>query len=186
MTTDNAYPKACSMEEAIACVKAGGEAQTANCNDLLYTGSLVLRDGIVYDSTSKRPLNPYGRYQITKPAPSTTTEPRTYSTAEAIMELYTGRVKKFTGKRVNGLDTLFLFSDDNGDIVATCGLYDRLQHIPNIRWSPVVEKPAAVEVQYVIPSRVHDVSRPNIDSDIYDLRQKWPGDVRVTWKVEAV
>jgi hypothetical protein len=181
MTTYNEYPKSCSMREAIDCVLSGGEVQTADCNSMTYTGSLARRDGIVYDS-SGRPLDPYWRYQITKPAPSAPAKPRTYSTAEAITELYAGRAKKFTGTQDQGLITMTI--DNDGDVIAYRN--GRFDYIPNLRWSPVVEKPAAVEGTEIIRSGDSQEAMPPISGHIINMRQKWPGDVRVTWKVEAV
>jgi hypothetical protein len=185
MTTANEYPKACTMEEAMVCVRDGGEAQ-ASALYSGFTGFLFFdMDGVFRDSAASHEAKKEWQYQITKPAQAASAEPRTYSTAEAIVELYAGKVKKFTGKDSDG-DRVSCSLSSSGNVYAINNAGYALNHIPNIRWLQVAEKPAAVEGTVVIPSRVHDVLRPNIDSDICEFRKNWPGDVRVTWKVEAV
>ena len=181
MTTANEYPKACTMEEAIACVRDGGEAQ-ASAIYSGFTGFLFFdMDGVFRDSVASHEAKKDWLYQITKPAPSTPTEPRTYSTAEAITELYAGRVKKFTG-------SVFALTLNKCDSVVSFNALGDMNYIPNIRWSPVVEKPAGITRNYLIePGDVHRDRAANVLRDtIRDTMAQHKGDVRVTWKVEAV
>jgi hypothetical protein len=190
MTTDNEYPKACSMQEAIECVKAGGEAQARGTSEE-FNGRLFIDTyrSVMNQASTGYVSRPWGgwQYQITKPAPSATPEPRTYSTAEAITELYAGRVKKFTGKDSYG-DRVSCSLTSSGNVYAINSAGYALNHIPNIRWSPVAEKPAAITRDYLIgPGDDHRDRAANVLRDtIRDARAQYNGDVRVTWKVEAV
>lgn len=118
------YPKRCTMEEAIACVKAGGKAGLKGTLETEWTkirrtasGSVFVRwfpdEPREFSGTFEEEWN----YQITKPAPaadqSTT---RTYTTAEAVTEVLRSG-EEMVGSRNGTIFTLNL--DLDKDIVCT-------------------------------------------------------------------
>jgi hypothetical protein len=93
-------------------------------------------------------------------------------------------VKEFTGER-NGVK-FSLGADDDGDVLVSSESCHLFPYIPNIRWTPVVEKPEAVSGDRLILPYQSNSAPCALGNHIAAFREKWPGNVRVTWKVEAV
>lgn len=113
------YPKRCTMEEAIATVKAGGKARLRGACEHTWTALRRTKSGDVcyrYDNGARCysvDFLKYWLYEITKPAPSTT---RAYTTAEAVAEVLRSG-EEMVGER-NG--TIFTLRLDSGkDIVCS-------------------------------------------------------------------
>lgn len=135
------YPKRCTMEEAIECVKAGGKAQFRGLAEVYFTKIRRTKSGKVFHSFRNTANRRYSDdfhdgwiYQITKPAPvadqSTT---RTYTTAEAVVEVLRSG-EEMVCNRAGTSFTLRL--DFGGDIVCDYDS-DSSAYIPvnGIKWT---------------------------------------------------
>lgn len=186
------YPKKCTMDEAIECVKSGGKARLRGTGENEWT-VLFRSNGdacYTYDSGERcysRDFIQCWLYEITEPAPSV--PKKTYTTAEVVAEVLRSG-EEMTGKRCGedgdqfgGQLRLILDNDHDVRCFVETGT---LGYLPgNAIWTKKQTKPEPISRDITLVGGGEDVNGM-VENHVTAIKSAWSGKVRVRWTVEAV
>jgi len=188
------YPKKCTMDEAIECVKSGGKARLRGTGENEWMVLFRSNGDACYTYNNKKRC--YSRdfiqcwlYEITEPAPSV--PKKTYTTAEVVAEVLRSG-EEMTGKRRyedNGSEygiALRLVRDSDGDVRCYSNSSQAsLAFIPgNAIWTKKQTKPEPISRDVTLVG--DGDARGLVEAHVEEIKSHWTGKVRVRWTVEAV
>jgi hypothetical protein len=181
------YPKSCTRDEALYCVKSGGQAQlrrltNENWIDMEYDCGRVYYRVV---ASRKFGLLDCWQYQITEPAPIKSTEsnndkPKLVSTTEAIYSVLNGQGAVYA---IGDAVSLRLGWDAaNQRIISTSGT------IPmDCKWSiKIKSKPDPVTVTTTFSDDAQDIMWDQCGDALDDMLDKWNGKLKVEFTITAV